>query len=248
MRVLRRRSITLLVGGAAVVGTAAASGSAYAVTTPGQDVNNDYGQSVVEINAEVTAAVAANGAVVTARARYVAAHRLLAMRVKTEAVAKAAYLRAVQAKKRTSILRTRKAFLAAHALTVKAKAADTVTRATYLRVVAATTAAVRARHFQPVDGVHTGDVAQYFIPGAGLEPIQVQITVYGGHVSDVSVPQYVSTGDSASYNARALPVLMQATVAAHDTAAIAGVTGASLTSGAFTKSLQSALIRAGFTG
>ena len=67
-----------------------------------------------------------------------------------------------------------------------------------------------------------------------------------GHVSDISVPQYVSTGDSAPYNAMALPILMQEAMAAHDTAVVANVSGASLTSEAFTKSLQSALINAGF--
>ena len=110
------------------------------------------------------------------------------------------------------------------------------------------TAAVRAKHYRPVDGTYLGTVAQYFIPDLGLEPIQVRIVVYGGHVSDVSVPVYSTTGDSKAYNEMALPILMQETMAAADTAAVAAVTGASLTSGAFQKSLSSALVAAGFKG
>jgi uncharacterized protein with FMN-binding domain len=248
VRSLRRRSLVTAIGGAAVLGSIAGAGPALAVSTPGQAVNNDYGQSPAEINAEVVAAVSSSGSVVTSKARYAAAHKILLVRIKSEAKAKAVYLAAVKSKKRTPIARTKKAYLGAHALTVKAKAADTATRTAYLKAVAATTTAVRAAHFIPVDGVYTGPAVQYFIPKLGLEPIQVQITVYGGHVSDVSVPQYVSTGDSASYNAMALPVLMQATMSAADTANVAVVSGASLTSGAYTKSLQAALTSAGFKG
>ncbi len=70
--------------------------------------------------------------------------------------------------------------------------------------------------------------------------------VSNGHVSAVDVPVYQHLGDSGQFNALALPTLISRTLAAHDTANIAAVSGASLTSMSFRQSLQSALVQAGF--
>jgi uncharacterized protein with FMN-binding domain len=79
--------------------------------------------------------------------------------------------------------------------------------------------------------------------------MQVQITVYGGHVSDVAVTAQAEVGtESASYNDMALSTLVLRAMNSNDTADIAGVSGATLTSTAFTSSLQSALVAAGFKG
>jgi uncharacterized protein with FMN-binding domain len=221
---------------------------AYAVTAPGQDVFDDYGQSDAEVTAEVARAVDTTPAVVAARSKAAAAHQLAVTRTAAEAKARAAYRVAVKHKHRKAAARALRVYKHAHALAVAARSADAAARAACARTVASTTAAIRARHYRPVDGTYLGTVAQYFIPEAGLEPIQVRIVVYGGHVSDISVPQYVATGDSGRYNAMALPVLMQRAMAAHDTATVAAVSGASLTSGAFVKSLSAALVSAGFKG
>ncbi len=225
----RRRSLLAAAGCAAVLGSLAGPAPAQAATDP---VNNDYGQSAEQVTAEVAAQVAATPAVKAANAKVAQARAALRKAKKLEAVAR----------------RTDTRVRAAHRRTVRAKAALAAARAAQAKVVTSATATVRAAHFTPVDGSYVGSVAQYFIPGIGLEPIQVGITVYGGHVSDVSVPLYVATGDSGEYNAMALPILMTEAMAAGDTATVASVTGASLTSGAFVSSLTAALAAAGFTG
>jgi NADH dehydrogenase/NADH:ubiquinone oxidoreductase subunit G len=236
------------IGGVAALSPVVSAMPAYAVTTPGQDVLNDYGQSDAEVTAEVTAAVNANSGVAAARSKAAGAHSLAVSRTAAEAKALAVLKKAVKSKKKKAIAKAKKAYKLAHARGVAARAADAAAKAACAKTVASVTAAVRKQHYRPVDGTYLGAVSQYFIPSAGLEPIQVRIVVYGGHVSDVSVPVYVSTGDSAEYNAMALPILMQEAMQAHDTSTVAVVTGASLTSGAFTKSLASALVSAGFKG
>jgi uncharacterized protein with FMN-binding domain len=80
-----------------------------------------------------------------------------------------------------------------------------------------------------------------------FEPMQVQVTVYGGHVSDVTVTAKADPGsDSASYNTMSLTTLTLEAMSADGSASIAAVSGASLSSEAFTQSLQSALVAAGF--
>jgi len=242
-----RRFLAVLLGPtAALLPILALAGPAAAAANPGQPVLNDYGQSPAEVTAEVTAAVNAAPSVIAARHVLAVDHAATLARVKAEATARAAYLAALASKNAARIAATKKVYVAAHAATLHARAVESAETTVVARLVATTTAAIRAKHYLPVDGVWTGSAFQYFIPGIGLEPIQVRITLYGGHVSDISVPQYASTGDSASYNAMALPILMQEAMAAHDTAVVANVSGASLTSEAFTKSLQSALTNAGF--
>ncbi len=245
---LRRTPLIAVIGGLAALAPVAASVPAHAVTTPGQDVRNDYGQSDAEVAVEIARTVDATPAVVAARSKAAAAHRLALTRTAAEGRARAAYRAAVKHKHRKAAARALRAYRPAHKRAVAARAADAAAKAACARTVAATTASVRATHYRPVDGTYLGPVSQYFIPSVGLEPIQVRIVVYGGHVSDISVPVYVATGDSGDYNAMALPVLMQRAMAAHDTAAVAAVSGASLTSGAFAKSLSSALVSAGFKG
>jgi hypothetical protein len=196
----------------------------------------------------VTSAANATPAVVKARAAVVAAHNAVLAKARAQAVSYTAYVAAVRSKNAVRIAATKKAYVAAHAATLRAKAVEAAARAALAKLLTATTAAVRAKHYLPVDGTWTGVASQYFIPGIGLEPIQVRITLYGGHVSDITVPQYASTGGSAEYNAMALPILTQEAMAAHDTAVIATVSGASLTSQSFRTSLQSALAAAGFKG
>lgn len=219
---------------------------AFAAANPGQPVLNDYGQSANEVAAEIRAAVEATPAVAKARAAVTAAHATLVAAVRAEYKTHRAYVAAVHSKSKARIAAAKKADRAAHAKTLAARKAEAAAKNALSRILTSTTNAVRAQHYTPVDGTYTGAVSQYFIPGIGLEPIQVSITVYGGHVTDVQVPVYTSTGDSAAYNAMALPTLMQEAMAANDTANVATVTGASLTSGAFANSLLSALTSAGF--
>jgi len=76
-------------------------------------------------------------------------------------------------------------------------------------------------------------------------PVQVEITVAGGTVTDVSVVDYPdNNGKDQQINARALPVLVQETLDAQS-ADIDMVSGATVTSDGYVESLQSALDQAG---
>jgi hypothetical protein len=244
----RHQVLASALAAAGFVAVASGQDAAYAVATPGQSLYNDYGQSTVEVNVEISTEVNANLAVRQARVKVTTFHNAVLYRLRVQATARTAYLAAVRSGNAARIRTTKATYVAAIAATNKAKSVEAAAITALNRTIASVTATVRAKHYRPRDGVWTGAVSQYFIPGVGLEPIQVRITVYGGNVSDVSVPQFVNTGESAGYNARALPILMQETMAAHNTAAVAAVSGASLTSGSFKVSLQSALVAAGFKG
>jgi uncharacterized protein with FMN-binding domain len=74
--------------------------------------------------------------------------------------------------------------------------------------------------------------------------IQVAVTLSGGRIVSVSVPQNAAAdGRSAAINSEAVPVLVQETLAAQGTN-IDVVTGATYTSDAFAQSLQTALTKA----
>ena len=87
---------------------------------------------------------------------------------------------------------------------------------------------------------YTGAVAQ-----TRWGPVQVAVTVAGGKITDVQVPQYPQ-GNSrdAEINASALPTLIQETEQ-QQSAAIDMVSGATVTSDGYVQSLQSALDAAG---
>ncbi|MCW2617142.1 MAG: hypothetical protein JWR28_291 [Modestobacter sp.] len=76
-------------------------------------------------------------------------------------------------------------------------------------------------------------------------PVQVQLTVAGGVITDVTVVEYPSgNGKDRQINARALPVLVRETLAAQSTG-IDMVSGATVTSEGYLESLQGALDQAG---
>jgi|tagenome__1003787_1003787.scaffolds.fasta_scaffold20695154_2 uncharacterized protein with FMN-binding domain len=76
-------------------------------------------------------------------------------------------------------------------------------------------------------------------------PVQVEITVANGTITDVTVVDYPNgNGKDQQINARALPVLVQETLDAQS-AGIDMVSGATVTSDGYVESLQSALDKAG---
>jgi uncharacterized protein with FMN-binding domain len=86
----------------------------------------------------------------------------------------------------------------------------------------------------------TGSVAQ-----TRWGPVQVAITVAGGKITAVDVPEYPDgNGRDREINADALPVLVQSTLTAQN-ANIDMVSGATVTSTGYLQSLQSALDQAG---
>lgn len=225
---------------------------ANAAANPGQAIANDYGQTDVEVAAEIAAAVNSNPHVVTTAAAATAARKVLVARWATEAKAKAAYVAAVRSKVAARIAATRKVYLHAHALTVKANATWTSANAAAVKTRATITAQVKATHYRPVDGTFAGPVQNYLVPTIpkfSFEPLQVRISVYGGHVSNVEViKQAPVSSDSNSYNVMSLSKLCLEAMSANDTSNVAAVSGASLTSEAFQQSLSAALIAAGFKG
>ena len=89
-------------------------------------------------------------------------------------------------------------------------------------------------------GTFTGDLTQ-----TQWGPIQVEITVENGKITDVGVPTYpASNGRDLEINSYALPILVQETVDAQN-AQIDMVSGATVTSVGYLQSLQSALDQAG---
>ncbi|KZE89903.1 FMN-binding protein [Microbacterium sp. TNHR37B] len=89
------------------------------------------------------------------------------------------------------------------------------------------------------DGSYTGDAVN-----TRYGAVQVTITVSGGEVTAVDVPQYPqSNGRDRQINERAIPTLVSETLSAQS-AQIHFVSGATYTSGGYQESLQSALDRA----
>ena len=224
---------------------------AAAMANPGQVVANDYGQSDAEVAVEIAAAVAADPTVAHWKAVVAYDHRVLVTRTAAEAKAAKAYIAAVKSKKRPRITSTHKVLVASHALTLKARAAYLAAVKKRNTVITARTTAVRNTHFRPLDGTFDGRLVKYLVPTVpfSFEPMQVRISVYGGHVSDVSViVQADPLTDSGTYNTKSLSILTLEAMTAGDTSNVANVSGASLSSEAFQQSLQSALITAGFKG
>ncbi|AZC12860.1 FMN-binding protein [Microbacterium sp. ABRD28] len=90
------------------------------------------------------------------------------------------------------------------------------------------------------DGTYTGGAAN-----TRYGAVQVQITVSGGVITDVQVPQYPNSNrEDQRINGRALPTLVAETTQAQS-AQIDMVSGATYTSQGYIASLQSAIDQAG---
>jgi uncharacterized protein with FMN-binding domain len=223
---------------------------ALAAAPDGQAVANDYGQSDAEVAAEIQSAVDANAAVIRGRAAAISARTVYLARYAAETKARTAYAAALKTRAAPRITSARNAVATARAATLRARTAYLAALRKRNAAVTSVTAAVRATHYRPVDGSYDGSLRMYLVPTSPkpkLEPMQVHITVYGGHVSDVTVVKQADVlSDSNSYNQMSLSTLMLETMNAADTANVAAVTGASLTSEAFAQSLQAALVAAGY--
>lgn len=90
------------------------------------------------------------------------------------------------------------------------------------------------------DGTYTGQTVQ-----TQYGPVQVQVTVAGGKLTDVTALQLTnSDGRSVMISQQAAPILRQEALQAQS-AQIQAVSGATFTSEGYTTSLQSALDQAG---
>lgn len=85
-------------------------------------------------------------------------------------------------------------------------------------------------------GTYTGDSVQ-----TRYGPVQVRVTVQGGTLTDVRAVKYPnSSRHDQQVNSRAIPILNSEALSARS-AKIDAVSGATITSGAYVQSLQSAL-------
>ncbi|HET7902666.1 MAG TPA: FMN-binding protein [Candidatus Nanopelagicales bacterium] len=94
------------------------------------------------------------------------------------------------------------------------------------------------------DGTYTGDTVDV---GHGYGTIQLQVTVSGGKVTDITalaVPQ--NDPRSSQISSYAVPQLVSQAIAAQSSS-ISGISGATFTSNGFAQSLTSALTQAGLS-
>ena len=94
-----------------------------------------------------------------------------------------------------------------------------------------------------------GSVSAITVTGSSADtrwgPVQVQLTVEDGTITDVTVVDYpTENGKDQQINARAIPILVQETLDAQS-ADIDMVSGATVTSAGYLESLQAALDQAG---
>jgi uncharacterized protein with FMN-binding domain len=113
----------------------------------------------------------------------------------------------------------------------------------------ATTGATVASSPPPTAGASSTAASSRTVSGPVVQtrwgPVQVEVTVKNGKLSDVSVPQYPNGNPrDQQINAYALPVLVQETLDAQS-ADIDMVSGATVTSDGYLQSLQGALDQAG---
>jgi uncharacterized protein with FMN-binding domain len=97
------------------------------------------------------------------------------------------------------------------------------------------------------DGTGSASAVTVTGPSAGTRwgPVQVEVTVENGAISDVTVVDYpTENGKDRAINSRAIPLLVQETLDAQS-ADIDMVSGATVTSEGYVKSLQAALDEAG---
>ncbi|MFE6735003.1 FMN-binding protein [Microbacterium sp. NPDC057650] len=89
------------------------------------------------------------------------------------------------------------------------------------------------------DGTFTGSAVD-----TRYGPVQVQITISGGRITQVNVPEYPSESPrDQQINSQAVPMLVSETTSAQS-ASISMISGATYTSQGYTQSLQSALDQA----
>lgn len=145
----------------------------------------------------------------------------------------------VTTKKRLLIPAAVAATLASTALAACGGQADSTSAASAaVSGSAATVASSTASASTYVDGTYTGDAV-----AIQWGDVQVQVTISGGQIADVSFLTYPMDQRSQAINSQAAPALTQEAVSAQS-ATVQVVSGATFTSRAFMQSLASALSEA----
>jgi uncharacterized protein with FMN-binding domain len=273
MEQFRKRSMAATVGagaavasvsgaGVALVAAAASASAGTALAVVGQDINNDWGQTPEEVAAEIRAQVAADPAVVDARARYVKALHVVDLRKADVKDAVRAYKRALNTKSRLDDRRAKRNLADARQALQKALDAASRAKTAWEAARAEATARITALHYvldpnpTPTPTPTSTSTTPTLINGTFLGlanntnpygTMQVQITVVDSIITAVTTPVYPTESDSKEINERALPILQNEAVVAQSSN-IASVSGASYSSPAFKESLQSAIVLSGLAG
>jgi uncharacterized protein with FMN-binding domain len=123
--------------------------------------------------------------------------------------------------------------------------------------VASTTATTGARSSTTTDGAtdapaaSAGTTADTTVDGPVVDtrfgPVQVEVTISGGRIAEVTALELPSGGRSGRISSYAEPLLQSEALQAQS-ASIDGVSGATYTSEAYAQSLQAALDQAGYAG
>jgi len=126
--------------------------------------------------------------------------------------------------------------------TTNSAASTTSANATAQSATPTSVATTAPKAASGVSGTFTGAAAD-----TRFGPVQVQITISNGKITNVTAPQYPTESfRDQQINAQAIPYLIQETLQAQS-ANIQGVGGASYTSEGFYQSLVSALSKAGMS-
>jgi large repetitive protein len=143
-----RRLVAAVVGGAVATTTAGAFvAPAGATAAPGQDVLNDWGQSVDEVNQEVNVVVDADRAVTAARTRYLNALSAYASAKHVQHVTYLAYKAALTGGSRAMVVRRLASYQRANTAVFTTAREVATSQLAMVRLVDARTAAVRAQHY-----------------------------------------------------------------------------------------------------
>ncbi len=216
MRTARRAVATLAGAGAlasSMGGTLVAlAPAAAAAPAPGQDVNNDWGQSAADVTDEVTAAVEADPRVVAARARYAIALSRYASIKTVEGVAYKAYRSALATRSKTDDVATSKRLKSIRAQVMVAAREVVVSQLNQVHVVDAVTAQVRSHHYvqapyvalpgQPTGLTASGSTGQVSLSWtAASDATSYRVFRDGIQVGTAVSPGYVDSGlvDGTTY-------------------------------------------------
>jgi len=146
------RAIAAIAGLAAVGSTfggamVALAPAASATPAPGQEVNNDWGQTAAQVSEEVNLVVDADTRVVAIRTRYLRALSAYASIKQVQRVATAAHTAALRSTTLADDLSTARTVTSANTRVVAAAREVVVSQLAMTRLVASVTAQVRAQHY-----------------------------------------------------------------------------------------------------
>jgi fibronectin type 3 domain-containing protein len=179
--------------------------AALADPAPGQDINNDWGQTASQVAAEISGQVEADPRVVAARNRYQLALSRYADVTRAVSVANVAYHRALATPSKVDDAAALKTLLALKAQEYPAACEVVASQLALTRTLAAVTAQVRSLHYiqapyvakpvQPAGVTAVGQAGQVSLTWTPVDgATQYRVFRNGAEVGRVVVPAFIDTG------------------------------------------------------